>query len=112
TDGGATWTASDAGLAISRPPASGIAQQVSSIVIDPTEPSILYAGTSGAGVFHSGDAGARWGAFNRDLENPDLTSLALDSRHPAVLYAGSNGNGVFAAMIDLSLRSPREVRRL
>ena len=53
----------------------------------------MYAGTTGAGVFQSGDGGLSWRPLNSGLINMYVTSLAID---PAgTLFAGTQGNGVF-----------------
>ena len=61
---------------------------VLSILIDPTAPSTLYAGTNGGGVFKSTDGGAHWSAVNTGLTYPYPSALALDPTTPGTLYAG------------------------
>src|SRR5205814_6449544 len=58
--------------------------------------SILYAGTYGAGVFTSSDAGVTWNALSDGLTNLYVRALALDPREPTNVYAGTDGTGVFA----------------
>ncbi|MEP6995741.1 MAG: hypothetical protein ABI968_14560, partial [Acidobacteriota bacterium] len=67
-DGGITW--SPAGLS-----AYGA---VNSLVIDPHNPSTLYAGTDG-GVYQTRDAGATWVPFGQQLIGLRTRALALDA---------------------------------
>ncbi len=90
TNGGRTWL----------PASAGIAADVRALVIDPQNPTTLYAGTRGAGVFRSRDRGATWTAMNAGLTSLAITSLALDSRDPHTLYAGTFGGGVFVISLD------------
>jgi len=66
---------------------------VNALAIDPTNPSILYAGTKG-GVFKSTDWGENWNAINNGLTNTHVWTLAIDSSNTDIIYAGTNG-GVF-----------------
>lgn len=68
---------------------------VLSLVVDPFDPSTLYAGTLRAGILRSADAGTTWTAASSGLPPfSSVTALAADPRHPGVLYAGTEG-GVF-----------------
>ncbi|MHB8729509.1 MAG: WD40/YVTN/BNR-like repeat-containing protein [Sulfuricaulis sp.] len=67
---------------------------VRAIVITPTRPAILYAATSGGGVFRSRDGGSHWQPANRGLPRMDILALALDPASPRTLYAGTRG-GLF-----------------
>jgi photosystem II stability/assembly factor-like uncharacterized protein len=97
TDGGATWNS--VGL-------SGAA--VTLLVIDPTQPNVLYAATAGdygapygfRGFFKSTDYGATWSSINNGLDSlfatgTNVSAIVIDPGNPNVLYAGSRGNGVF-----------------
>src|SRR5262249_37790285 len=83
---------------------------IGGLVIDPQNPSTLYAGTSGEsfdsctipcsgfndGVFRSTDAGATWTAINSGLTMPHVASLAIDPQNPSTLYAGTIHGRIFA----------------
>jgi photosystem II stability/assembly factor-like uncharacterized protein len=97
TDAGASWKA----LGLS----SGA---VNLLVIDRTQPSVLYAATEGHygapvgfhGLFKSTDAGATWsevGSGLADLRDAGLnmTALVIDPVSSNILYAGFSGGGVF-----------------
>jgi photosystem II stability/assembly factor-like uncharacterized protein len=77
---------------------------IQALVIDPSSPSTLYAGTFEGGVFKSTNGGDSWSAVNSGLSSsmfsggPAKTpvyALAIDPGTPATLYAGTSGNGVF-----------------
>jgi photosystem II stability/assembly factor-like uncharacterized protein len=80
--GDSTWT--------SRGPEGVV---VLSLVIDPSAPGTLYAGTDG-GVFKSGNGGRTWVATNTGLIRTFVSVLAIDPSAPATLYAGTP-EGVF-----------------
>ena len=115
TNGGASWANSDAGI-----PASFIGNGpnyadyetmlVVPLVIDPSNPSVLYAGTSElfdpaqvthptlqTGIYKSLDSGATWNAVNTGLPTyplPSTTvlgvlSLAIHPTAPATLWAST-----------------------
>ncbi len=60
----------------------------------PSDPRVLYAGTSG-GVYQSTDRGATWMSLARRIGQQPVYTLAVDPLHPAVLYAGTGSEGVW-----------------
>jgi photosystem II stability/assembly factor-like uncharacterized protein len=84
TDGGASWTDSQAGIGC-----------VSDIVIDPRNTSTVYAGSwYSGGVYKSTDGGTSWSAMGSGLPGTlfgsYVTALAIDPQ-TGTLFAGSNG---------------------
>lgn len=65
-----------------------------SLVIDPTNPLVMYAGTVSGGVFKTTDGGARWTPLTDWLANLSIGALAMDPRDPQTIYAGT-GEGYF-----------------
>ncbi len=65
------------------------------LLIDPTNPSIMYAASVGGGVWKSTNGGGSWNQLT-DLVLPNIavSSLAMDPSNPQVLYAGT-GEGFF-----------------
>lgn len=70
---------------------------VVTLAMDPTRPSILYAGTSG-GVYKSIDQAAHWEKVNNGLVPPgmlktsralNVTSIVVDSYEPDTVYAAT-----------------------
>ncbi len=66
------------------------------IVIDPANPSTMYAGGVTGGIWKSTDAGAGWHATDDLLPNLAISAIAMDPTNPNVLYAGT-GEGFFAS---------------
>jgi photosystem II stability/assembly factor-like uncharacterized protein len=81
TDAAATWRA-----------VSGAS--VTSLAIDPTNASTIYA-TTAHGIVKSVDGGAGWIAANGGLDAPPLSAfgLTIDPVNPSTLYAINQGNG-------------------
>ncbi len=66
------------------------------IVIDPTNPDVMYGAGVAGGVWKSTDAGASWGATDDFLASIAVSTIAMDPTDPSVLYAGT-GEGVFSS---------------
>jgi photosystem II stability/assembly factor-like uncharacterized protein len=89
TDGGEHWnpTVTDPGTGF-----------IEDLVINPLQPSVLYASTGFSGIYQSTDAGNHWNAVNTGLPAlsfKNILTLAIDPLHPSVLYAGTEGGGLF-----------------
>jgi hypothetical protein len=67
---------------------------VDALLIDPTAPDTLYAGTT-AGVYKSLDGGGEWAPANTGLTNVQVYTLAMDPTTPASLYVSVVQDGVF-----------------
>ncbi len=84
---------------------TNIAGRVRSFLIDPVNPSILYAGSVSGGVWKSTNEGQSWFALNDNMENLAIGSLAMDPSNRNIIYAGTGegffnidairGNGIF-----------------
>ena len=66
---------------------------IMAMVIDPTDPRVLYVATHEAGVFKSQDGGASWAEVNAGLGGADVHGLALDPNQPRKLHAAVRGQG-------------------
>jgi hypothetical protein len=91
TDSGGSWSPASTGL-------SGFqALLVYALVIDPTTPSTLYAGTYGGGVYQSTNSGGSWSAVNTGLSGGTrwIYTLAINPTTPSTLYAGTTAFGVY-----------------
>ena len=64
------------------------------LVFDPNNPEIMYAGGVSGGVWKTTDGGGRWTAVGDEMANLAVNSLAIDRNNPNVLYAGT-GEGYF-----------------
>src|SRR6185369_5899111 len=66
------------------------ATTITSMVIHPTEPSTVYAGTS-SGVFKTTNGGRTWTAINNGLSNRNVTAMVINPSTPATLYIAIAG---------------------
>src|SRR6185503_4418123 len=74
-------------------PVSG---RVTAIVVDPTNPNIVYLGAAQGGVWRSTNAGATWVAIFDDAQSLSIGALALSPSEHTTLYVGTgefNGCG-------------------
>jgi len=78
-----TWT--------SNGPYGGV---VVSLLIDPTNPQVVYAGTEGPGAVKTTDGGATWIGVNDGLIWNRVRALAFEPGNPATIYAGTLSDGV------------------
>ncbi|MEW6400047.1 MAG: hypothetical protein AB1503_12955 [Bacillota bacterium] len=89
TDGGGSGKATSVGLP---------RVAVKSLLVDPTNPLNLYAGTDGLGALKSTDGGSSWSMASRGLTDLKVGTLAVDPHNPKTLYTGTQGGwtgGVF-----------------
>ncbi|HEV8132517.1 MAG TPA: SBBP repeat-containing protein [Acidobacteriota bacterium] len=86
TDGATNWTDINIGLAD---------DTIYSLLIDPTRPSTIYAGTLRKGLFKSTNSGAFWSAINNGVTRASIYSLAIDPTNPTNLFAGSFGGLIY-----------------
>lgn len=70
---------------------------VSSLVVNPTLPTNILAGTS-SGVFQTKNSGIAWGTTNTGLTTVNVTALAMDPVNPLNVYAGTITGGVFKSV--------------
>lgn len=91
TNGGTTWTAIG----------SGLPSSVSSVAIDPSDSSILWAScsnwASGQKIFRSTDGGSTWTNLSTGLPNVPVNCIAIDPR---------SGNAYVGTDIGIYLRQP------
>jgi len=65
-----------------------------SILIHPTNPSLMWVGAVGGGVWRTTDGGTSWKPMDDFLPSIGVCSMALDPANPDHLYAGT-GEGFF-----------------
>lgn len=78
-DGGTTWTPMAQGLA---------ATSVTSIAVDPTTPSVVYAATDGVGLHKSVDGAGSWSRTS--LPSDRVFAVAVDPVVPTTVWAGAD----------------------
>lgn len=106
-DGGVNWEASAEGLPFDDFGGPGSPRTIFTVVFDPRDPSIAYAGGR-FGVHKSVDGGAHWSEsiccpFQPESAGPALivpdtanvVSLAIDPANPSTIYAGANPLGEY-----------------
>jgi photosystem II stability/assembly factor-like uncharacterized protein len=79
---------------------------INSIAVNPSNPSVLYAGAQIAGLWKSTNAGETWSPVNNGYTGDIATFLYVDPFLPATVYAGSNA-GVFQSVNAGVTWSPR-----
>lgn len=97
TDGGSTWSSSNASCGTATGPNCGPGG-ISSLTVDPSDARIVYAtvtnfapaGVAGQHVFRSTDSGATWHDISTRLPNVPFQSMAIDLNTTSMLYAGSD----------------------
>jgi photosystem II stability/assembly factor-like uncharacterized protein len=85
-DAGENWNAINAGI--------GDYAIVDVLIVDPINPSILYATKRDSDIFKSTNGGENWYALQTNLGDSYIYTLALDPENPEILYAATE-NGVF-----------------
>ncbi|HEV2803562.1 MAG TPA: hypothetical protein VGW57_01400 [Chthoniobacterales bacterium] len=69
--------------------------RVTSVVIDPTNPNIVYVGTAQGGVWKTINGGLTWTPTSDNEVSLAIGALAIDPTNPQILYAGT-GEGNFS----------------
>ena len=82
-DAGATWAQ-----------LPGAPSDIVALAADPTNPSIIYAGTS-SGVYKSVDAGATFSPMSTGLTALSVSSFAINPVQPTEVFVGTTTGGVF-----------------
>jgi photosystem II stability/assembly factor-like uncharacterized protein len=70
-----------------------IGGRVRSLVIHPTTPATMWAGSVGGGVWKTTNSGTSWTALNDFMANLAVASMVIDPTNPNILYAGT-GEGM------------------
>ena len=86
-DGGATWSVQNPGGVFT-------GADFASLIVDPHNDQVLYAGTS-EGFFESSDGGATWAPPSGSYAPGAVSSVAIDpSTSPTTIYIATVGDGV------------------
>jgi photosystem II stability/assembly factor-like uncharacterized protein len=86
TDGGASWTRTDAGLAGTT--------GVQKVLVSPAHSQVVYAASFGT-LFRSTDAGAHWDRVAQAPQSGNITDLAAGP--DGTLYAATGNTGVYSS---------------
>ena len=87
TDGGQSWS----GLGFNN-------ISVTSVAVDPSNPSTLFVATARNGIFKSTDGGRQWSAANSGLATLSVNEVAIDPLATSTLYAGTSGYKIFKSV--------------
>ncbi|HUK55348.1 MAG TPA: hypothetical protein VLY20_01665 [Nitrospiria bacterium] len=68
---------------------------INQIVIDPRNPSILYAAARPQGVLKSTDRGGSWRPVRRGLMNTSVYYIIVNPKNTQILYSATFGGGVY-----------------
>ena len=80
------WTAIGPAPIGTNPTTSG---RINSIVVDPTNPSVIYLAAATGGVWKSTDGGVSWVAKTDAQCSLAMGSVVLDPVNPSIVYAGT-----------------------
>ena len=94
--GGGIWKSTNGGTAYIPLTDNQPSQAFQSLVVDPTNPNTLYAGTGeigglyGLGILKSTDGGANWTLLGRDLlEGLVVSAIIVHPTQPNIVYAAA-----------------------
>src|ERR1700738_985682 len=69
------------------------------VAVDTRDPTRVYCGTAGAGLFRSRDSGRNWEAVGPGIDHPIVTAGAVGNAEQAdgfgIVYAGTEPSAVF-----------------
>jgi photosystem II stability/assembly factor-like uncharacterized protein len=88
---GASWTRAGSSLSF----------VITSLLVSPRNPSVVYASTLGSGVFRSANRGDDWTPVNDGLTNLRVRRLVLDPTDLQTLYATTDGGGIYIGGLDV-----------
>lgn len=96
---------------------SNIGGRTRSLVIDPANANVMFAGAVGGGIWRTSNGGTSWTPIDDRLGNLAVCSLALVPGTPNVLYAGTgegfyNGDAILGAGIWKSVDGGTTFQRL
>lgn len=66
-----------------------------SLAGDPQNPTRMYCGTWGNGLWRSDDAGRTWDPVGAGISHAEITAVAVSPAERGVVYAGTEPSGVF-----------------
>jgi len=66
-----------------------------SLAVDPQNPTRVYAGTWGNGLWRSDDAGKSWDLVGAGISHDEITAVAVSAPERGVVYAGTEPSAVF-----------------
>jgi photosystem II stability/assembly factor-like uncharacterized protein len=83
SDGGQTWVQ------------LGVNASANAVAVNPGDPSIVFAGTEGRGIYRTTNSGDTWIMVNSGLTDLNVQALAIDPQSTQTIYAATRGGGVY-----------------
>ena len=84
-----SWAKISSGMVPDDTKMASMALGVNSIVINPSETTILYAGTT-KGLFKTTNGGDHWDHLRENLGEPYISGIQLDPLNPQILYLATS----------------------
>lgn len=84
-DSGKTWRS-----------AGGLNGIYRTAAVDPSQPDVVYVGSTHQGVLKSSNGGLAWRQANTGLTSPSVNDIAVDAARPETVYVATDG-GVFVS---------------
>jgi photosystem II stability/assembly factor-like uncharacterized protein len=66
-----------------------------SVALDPSNPSIIYVGSHGSGVWKTSDGGSSWSPITDSLPSLKIAALAVDPAQPSRVLVATPDAGIF-----------------
>lgn len=105
-NGTENWIKINDGLVPDDAKLASMALGVNKLVIDPSNTSLVYAGTT-KGMFKTSDKGMSWSKIDTSLGDPYVSSLVINPKNSSQLFMGTS-EGVFESQDAGVTWSPRQ----
>ena len=80
-------------------PIGPVGGSITSLLVDPLDSNVVYAGSFGGGVLKTIDAGNTWFKSGTGMPgNSAIQSLGLIPSSPNIIFAGTNGDGLYRSV--------------
>lgn len=68
--------------------------RIRSIIVDPSNSSVIYVGSVSGGIWKTTNGGSQWFPLKDNMENLSISSMAIDPANSNIIYAGT-GEGFY-----------------
>jgi photosystem II stability/assembly factor-like uncharacterized protein len=98
TDDGNHWTTINKGLTVNQSSSGTVLPLITSIAVDPSRPTTVYAASYGNGLFQSTDGGATWSSISGSMRSSYVWAVLLSAGQSSTVYAATLGGGVYQSL--------------